>query len=366
MVILVINWQDWQNKYAGGAEVYFYEIFSRLLKRGHSVILLCSRGEGQRRYEVIDGFEIFRIGRRFNFNFYVPFALRAILRKKPVDVIIDDLNKIPFYSPLFTRKKNLAMVMHLFRRTIFKETNIFFAGYVFITERIIPLLYHNSNFIAISESSAEDLKKMGVRKKIYIVYSGIPEIKDNSIIQRKKNLIAYVGRIKRYKSIDHLLKAIATIREEMPVELVVAGDGDARDELVEFSRKLNIKVDFCGMVSEQKKYEIYKSARVVVQPSIKEGWGLTVIEAQSCGTPVVCANSPGLRETLIDGKTGFLYEYGNIAQLAERIKILISDDSLWHKFSDGAKEWAKNFSWEHSAGLMEKILREETGKIESG
>ncbi len=363
MNILVINWQDWKNPNAGGAEIYLYEIFSRLLKRGHRVILLCSRGKGQSRYETIDGFEIFRIGHRFNFNFWVPFALRAILRIKQVDIIIDDLNKIPFYSPLFARKKNLAMVMHLFRKTIFKETNIFFAGYVFITERLISLLYHNSNFIAISESSAEDLKKMGAGKKVYIVYSGIPEIEDNSVIPRKKNLIAYVGRIKRYKSIDHLLKAVAIIKKQRPVDLVIAGEGDARGDLTELAGRLNVSASFYGQVSEAEKYKIYRSARVVIQPSIKEGFGLTVIEAQACGTPVICANSPGLREALIDGKTGYLYPYGDIETLAQKIIDLLDDDTKWQNFSDAAKEWAKNFSWEHSAEEMERILLKETGKI---
>lgn len=356
MKILVINWQDWKNPYAGGAEVYLYEIFSRLIKKGHRVSLLCSRGPKQSRYENLDGFEIFRVGKRFNFNFLAPYALRVLLKKRRFDIIIDDQNKIPFYSPLFTKTKNIIMIMHLFRNTIYRETNFLFASYVYITESLIPLLYPHSDFIAISESTAEDLRKMGVRQKISIVYSGIPKIEDDCSIERDKNLVLYVGRIKRYKSIDHLLKAVRIVKNNVPIRLTIVGDGDALDSLKKLARNLGLDVEFTGFVSEKEKYKFYQRARVVVQPSIKEGWGLTAIEAQACGTPVICADSPGLKETLIDGKTGYLYPYGDIEKLAKRITEMLQDDDRWLNFSWAASEWAKKFSWEHSAEIMEKIL----------
>ncbi|MGQ9664030.1 MAG: glycosyltransferase family 4 protein [bacterium] len=363
MNILVINWQDWKNPYAGGAEVYLYEIFSRLLKKGHNVILLCSRGPKQKRYEIIDGFEIFRIGRRVNFNFLVPRALRALLRQRKIDVIIDDQNKIPFYSPLFSKKRNIIMIMHLFRKAIFRETNSIFAAYVFLTEMLIPLLYPHSHFIAISQSTAQDLRDMGVKGKISVVYCGIPKFEIMAGVPRQKNLVVYVGRVKKYKSINHLLYAINLLSKKLSVALTIVGDGDAFMDLNKLARKLNLTVDFRGFVQENEKYEIYHRARIVVQPSIKEGWGLTSIEAQACGTPVICANTPGLRETVIDGKTGYLYDYGNITQLAERIKELLLDDEKWLNFSNAAQEWAQRFSWDSAAEMMEKILCSKIGDL---
>ncbi|MEO0122773.1 MAG: glycosyltransferase family 4 protein [candidate division WOR-3 bacterium] len=356
MNILIINWQDWKNPYAGGAEVYLYEIFNRLANKGHKVFLLCSRGPGQKRYEILDNFEVIRIGKRFNFNFFVPFAMRAILRNKKIDIIIDDQNKIPFYSPVFTRKKNLIMIMHLFRETIYRETNFLFASYVYITESLISVFYRHSHFISISQSTASDIKRMGIKQKISVVYSGIPTVEKDCSIKRDKNLVLYVGRIKKYKSIDHLLKAINLIKNEIPVKLAIVGDGDALEELKNLADELRLEVDFKGFVSEKEKYETYQKARVVVQPSVKEGWGLTAIEAQACGTPVICANSPGLKETVVNEKTGYLYEYGNIKELAAKIKDMIIDDTKWQKFSNAAIEWAKNFSWDRSAESMEKIL----------
>ncbi len=357
MNILVINWQDWKNPFAGGAEVYLYEIFSRLIKKGHNVILLVSRAQGQSRYEISDGFKIYRIGKRSNFNFCVPCALRTLLRQNKIDIIIDDLNKIPFYSPLFTRKKVLPMLMHLFRKTIYRETNFLFASYVFLTESIIQFFYPGSKFIAISHSTAEDLKRIGVHNRIYVIQSGIPRIPKIPSEKRQKNLIAYVGRVKKYKSIDHFVKAVALVKNKREIEAIVVGDGDAKDGLINLSKKLNVKVTFTGFVSEEEKYRIYSRARVVVQPSIKEGWGLTAIEAQSCSTPVVCANSPGLREVVADGKTGFLYPYGDIDTLTTKIILLLDDEEKWQNFSLAAREWANNFSWDNSAEQLDKILQ---------
>lgn len=358
MNILVINWQDWKNPYAGGAEVYLYEIFSRLIRKGHTVILLCSRARGQKRREIIDGFQIYRIGSRANFNFFAPAALRALLRHRHIDIIVDDLNKIPFYSSVFTRKKVLPTLMHLFRSTIYRETNPMFATYVFAAERLVSKLYPRANFVAISDSTAQDLKEIGVSRNIYVVHSGIPE-KVHTKQKRQENLVAYVGRIKTYKSIDHFVQVLALLKERTKINAKIVGDGDALDDLKALSRKLRVDVEFTGFVSEEEKFCVYHTAQVIVQPSIKEGWGLTAIEAQSCGTPVVCADSPGLREVVLHDKTGFLYPYGDLTEMARRIRELLDDRDKWHRFSNAALEWSRQFSWDRSAEKFEKVLKNE-------
>jgi glycosyltransferase involved in cell wall biosynthesis len=359
MNILVINWQDWENPYAGGAEVYLYEIFSRLIKKGHKVMLLCSRAKGQPRHDSIDGFEIFRIGGRNTFNFFAPFAMRGLLRHRKIDIIIDDLNKIPFYSAAFTRKRVLPTLMHLFRGTIYRETNFLFASYVFITERLIGFLYPGVNFVAISNSTANDLREIGITNKIHVVRSGIPVRKHAEKRKRVENLVAYVGRVKAYKSIDHFVRAVSCVARQKKIRAMVVGDGDVLDHLKSLAKSLSVAIDFPGFVSESEKNRVYETARVIVQPSIKEGWGLTAIEAQSCGTPVICADSPGLREVVVHKKTGFLYEYGNVDALAARIVELLKDTKKWRQFSKAASEWASEFSWDRAAEKLERVLAEE-------
>ncbi len=356
MTILIINWQDWHNRQAGGAEVYLYEIFSRLRRRGHRVILLCSRGAGQSPRELCDGVEIIRLGRRGNFNFLAPVGLSRVLRHTRVDVVIDDLNKIPFYSPLFTRAPVVGMPMHLFRQAIYEETNFLLATYVFLAEQAIPLFYRRDPFIAISQSTADDLRHMGLCTPIYIVRCGRPRVPAVEDERREPNLVCYVGRLKAYKSIDHLFRAAALVRRQRNIDLLVAGDGDARPGLEKLASRLGLPVRFAGFVTEDEKFRIYRRARLVVQPSIKEGWGLTAMEAQACGTPVVCADSPGLREVVQPGVSGYLYPYGDINRLCERITELLLDDKQWSALSRGARRWTEQFSWDRAADEMESIL----------
>jgi len=362
MNILVVNWQDWDNTNAGGAEVHLYEVFSRLIRRGHSVVLLCSRGSKQTRYSDHHGFTIVRTGNRSNFNFCVPGILKRIIKTHEIDLICDDLNKIPFYSPWFIKQPVVALVHHLFRQTIYRETNPVLASYVYGTESIIPLCYHRTPFIAVSESTADDLKSMGIpAHNIHVVYNGIPIRNGTNSDQRQRDLIVYVGRIKRYKSIDHFLLAAALVMRQRSIRIKVVGEGDALDRLKSIAQQNGIPVQFTGFVGEDEKNRIYTQARIAVQPSIKEGWGLTALEAQSCGTPVICADSPGLREAVVNGKTGFLYPYGDIERFAQQMLLLLDDDMLWNNLSHHAREWSSQFSWDSAAQKIEGILEQILG-----
>ncbi|UCD20043.1 MAG: glycosyltransferase family 4 protein, partial [candidate division WOR-3 bacterium] len=276
-----------------------------------------------------------------------------------IDVIIDDLNKIPFYSTIFTRKRVLPTVMHLFRRTIFRETNPLAAGYVFVAERIAGKVYGRANFVAISHSTKDDLRDIGVRRRIHIVQSGIPEHSGTGKKRRADDLVVYVGRVKSYKSIDHFVRAVGLVSKRRRIKAKIVGDGDALNDLKALAKRIDVDIDFTGFVSEEEKHNIYRTARVVVQPSIKEGWGLTAIEAQSCGTPVVCANSPGLREVVLDGRTGYRYAYGNIDEMADRIVELLADKPKWVRFANEAKRWSRHFSWDLSAQRFEEVLKQE-------
>ncbi|MEO0226094.1 MAG: glycosyltransferase family 4 protein, partial [candidate division WOR-3 bacterium] len=207
----------------------------------------------------------------------------------------------------------------------------------------------------------KDLSLLGLKEEnIKIVYCGIDQ---NKYIYRKEKkefgIILYMGRLKRYKSVDHLIKVVPLLlKKRSDFKIIIAGDGDARDELIKLARKERVEsfIEFKFDVSEQEKIELYQRAWLLVQPSVKEGWGLTVIEANACGTPSVAARSPGLIESVQDGKTGYLYNYGDLEDLCRKIERLLSNRKEWEGFSQASIEWAKRFSWEESANEMESIL----------
>jgi glycosyltransferase involved in cell wall biosynthesis len=108
-------------------------------------------------------------------------------------------------------------------------------------------------------------------------------------------------------------------------------------------------VEFMGKVTEMQKVGLMQRAWVFVNPSLTEGWGITTIEANACGTPVVASDVPGLRDSVNDPDTGFLVPHGNAGKLAEQIIRLLDDQPLRSKMSKSTLEWAKQFNWDISS-----------------
>jgi len=117
--ILLLNWQDRLNPLAGGAETHAHEIFSRVVAAGHHVTLYCSAFEGAKPLEMVDGMEVIREGKRNTFNLTLLHRYHADLRHRAFDIVIDDINKIPFFTPLYVRKPLLGIAHHLFGKSLY-------------------------------------------------------------------------------------------------------------------------------------------------------------------------------------------------------------------------------------------------------
>ncbi|HVP56795.1 MAG TPA: glycosyltransferase family 4 protein [bacterium] len=360
--ILIINWRDIKNPEAGGAEVHLHEISRRMAARGHMVTVLASGWEGAPAEEVVDGVRVVRRGGKFAFNYHVPGASRALLARDGFDIVVDDINKIPFYTPVYIRKPILALAHHLFAETIFLETAFPLATYVYLSEALIPLVYKKTKFVAVSDSTRDDLVRRGIpRANISVVYNAVDHDRytPGDHLKAPEPLLAYLGRIKRYKRIDLVLAAAKRVFERFPsARLVIVGSGDGLPELVRLAGRLGIgdRVEFTGFVTEDRKIEILRQAHVVLNPSSKEGWGVTVTEANACGTPVVASNVPGLRDAVLDGKTGFLVNYGDVQGFAERVSAILANDALRNQLSEAAVAWAREFNWDRSADSILSVI----------
>lgn len=361
--ILVINWQDWLNPMGGGAEVHLHEVFKRIAACGHEVSLYCSRQKGAARREVLDGIKIYRFGGRNDFNLWVPFYYLNHFAFRDYDVVVDDVNKIPFFTPLYVRKPLLGLSHHFFGDSIFRQAGKIAGSYVFYSENMMNKIYKNTPFTVVSKSTLDEFGERGFdTSKFSMVPNAINHEEFPLKICEKypEPSCAYFGRLKKYKSVDHLFFAFAKVLKELPnAKLHIIGRGDFRPELEETAAKLNItqSVIFHGFVTDAEKAEILSRVKCVVNTSMKEGWGITNIEANACGTPVLSADSPGLRDSVKDGVSGLLYEYGSIDELAEKLYKILSDNELNQKLSSGAIEWAKSFSWDKSAENMINACR---------
>ena len=364
MKILALNWNDLQNPYAGGAEVHLEELLRRLVRRGYDVTLFCSGWEGCRSEEIIEGVRIIRRGNRYSFNLVAPFHLRKLVRENHYDLLIEDINKVPFYTPLYLKLKTLVVIPHLFATTVFQEINFVLGSYIYLMERPLVPIYRGRHFNVISQSTADDLVARGVpRDDISIVECGIDRqlyACDPTVAKYEQPTILYLGRIKKYKCIQHLILAFARVKKQLAeARLMVVGAGDYLPQLQSLTESLGLAeaVEFPGFVSVEEKVDRMRRAHVSVLPSLKEGWGLTNIEANSVGTAVIAADVPGLRDSVKDGETGLLYPHGDIERLTESLLAVLRDGNLRARLERSALDWADSFNWDAAAGRFESIIK---------
>ncbi|MGQ9708613.1 MAG: glycosyltransferase family 4 protein, partial [bacterium] len=276
MRILVVNWRCIKNPLAGGAEVYVQEIFRRLVRRGHKITLLTERFTGSAPREEIDGIQVIRLGGKWTFNFTVYRHIGRIAREGDYDIVIDDLNKIPFYSPLFTDKPVLVLLMHLFRKSIFREVSPPLAGYVYLTESLIPFAYRRCRFAVLSESSKRDIVRLGIApEQVAVVPPGtdFERFKPDPAV-KKEPVVLHTGRLKRYKSTDQLLYAARLLKDKgREFRVVIVGTGDDLPRLKSLTARLGLDdvVVFTGFVPEAEKVNWYRRSALLVESSVKEG-----------------------------------------------------------------------------------------------
>jgi len=363
--LLVLNWQDLENPQSGGAEVHLHEIFGRLARRGHHVTLLASGWEGAPRRAAADGMEIHRVGGRHSYTLLARPYYRRHLAAEGFDVVVEDLNKVPLFTPLWVRRPLVLLVHHLFGATAFREASAPFAAATWALERPIPLLYRDLPVEAVSESTADDLVARGLdRSRIRVIHNGVDVDffrPDPSVERTTVPTFLSVGRLKRYKRIDHAVEAVARLKARgTPVRLLIAGRGDDEARLRETVDRLGVGglVEFVGFVTEERKRELMRACWATVQPSPKEGWGITNVEAAACGTPTVASDSPGLRESVLHERTGLLYPHGDVGALADAMGRLAADASLVARYGAEARRFAEGFTWDRAAELTEAHLAE--------
>ena len=365
MKILVLNWLDRENPQAGGAEVHLHEIFGRLTSWGHSVTLLCSGWPECTPRAVLDGIEVHRVGSRYTLSLAAPMYYRRRLRREPFDVVVEDLNKVPFFSPFWGVGAPVALIVHhLFGTAAFKEASLPVAAATWLLELPVPLVFRTTPTAAVSDSTAEDLSHRGIsRKRIEVIPNGVDLDVSGPLGEDQRfsePTILYLGRLKRYKRVDLLIRAVALLIQRGTVcRLLIAGRGDDRRRLDALRKELGVAdhVELLGFVTEAEKGQLLRKSWVNVVTSVKEGWGIVNLEAAACGTPTIASDVPGLRDSVVDGRTGFLVPHGDVEALSRRIEDLLGDEEKRARLGQGAREFAERFSWESSARNMEGFLQ---------
>ena len=367
MKILAVNWRDIGDPLGGGAEQHLHHILAGAVAAGHEVELVCSTYAGASAHDEIDGVRILRRGDWRVANLLLPWVVRERLRAERRDLLVEDINKIPFYTPLYAGPVPvLAVVPHLFGRTVYRETNPLAATYVWAGEWPLPLVYREAWFEVISASTRDDLVGRGLRPdRIEVIHCGVEHERfrlDDPPPRDDPPLVVCWSRLRRYKSTDVAIRAFAQIRDEVAgARMLVMGRGPDEARLRRLVTRLGLDdaVAFTGHLPWDDLVRTLHRASLFLNPSPKEGWGLTVIEANQCGVPVIASDRPGLRDSVRDGQTGILVPYGEPRAMAQAALRLLHDPDLWACHSDAARAWAASFSWprcvRESLALCERV-----------
>lgn len=359
--ILILNWRDIRHKFAGGAEVYIHEIAKRFVQEGNSVTLFCGNDAHCPRYQVIDGVQIVRRGGFYTVYFWA-FVYYVIKFRGKFDIVIDSENGIPFLTPFYIRKPIYLLIHHVHQEVFRNHLPILLSKLARLIEgRLMPYMYKNKTVITVSDSSKKEIIKLGFTNEadIHVVHPGIDTKLFYASEKSDVPTVVYLGRIQPYKNLDVLVKAFSKVLNSIPdAKLVIAGEGGAKTTIEKLAAKLNIadNVFFQGKVSEEAKVKILGRSWVSVQPSQVEGWGITVIEANACGTPVIASNVNGLKDSIVDGKTGLLVKMGDSDQFAAAILELLQDENLRNNLSKEALVWSQNFVWDESAKKFYEVI----------
>ncbi len=342
----------------GGAEVFTYENAKRWVKAGHEVTLFTSEFPNCRREEVVDGVRVVRAGGRYSVYWRAKTYYRKRFSKEGYDVVIDEINTRPFLMPKFVKngEKIVALIHQLAKEYWFYETSfpISYIGYHFLEKRWLKN-YVDAPTVTVSESTRQDLLGLGF-KEVFVVPEGL-NFKPLDEVPEKESypVVVFVGRLKRAKRPDHAVEAFRVVRERFSdAELWVVGDGGFRSGL---ERLGGVGVRFFGGLGDVERRGLVGRSWALVNPSVREGWGLNVVEANALGTPCVAYDVAGLRDSVRDGVTGLLAESGNVGDLAEKLLVVLGDEGLRERLSLNALEYARGFSWDRTAEEFMRVIR---------
>ncbi len=367
MKILILNWKDIKNPDSGGAEYYIHTIIEKVVSKKNTVTLFTSRFKGGSKKEsFLDGrFIVFRKGSKFTVYFWAPVYYILFLRKNNYDLIIDCENGIPFFSPVFSRVPCIFVVYHIHKEVFNRELGVFkrMLGN-FLEGFLMPKVYGNIPIVTISKCTGKDLMKLGfTEKNINIICPGISLPSDLQDIKKTDYpSIVYFNRFSKYKNVEDTIYVLQKLIKEIPdIKLSIGGcKGTAREnEYKKLVRNLGLdnNIEFFPFVEKDTdKFNILGFHWVHILPSMKEGFGISVIESAAVGTPTVGYDVPGLRSTVINGKTGFLVPYRNVDMLVKATLEILTRDKTREYMVKNCKEFSRNFTWEKTANEFMQII----------
>jgi glycosyltransferase involved in cell wall biosynthesis len=358
--VVILNWRDTTNPEGGGSELFVEQVAAGLAARGRAVTLVCAAHPGAPREEVAGGVRVLRRGSQRTV-YLRAFLLHATGRLGRHQALIDVHNGMPFLSALWCRRPVVVLVHHVHREQwgVVLPRPLARLGW-WLESTVAPRAYRRARYVAVSDSTRRELASLGVREEaITVIHNGAGPLPPAPAAPRAEvPTVCVLGRLVPHKRVEFALEAVARIRERLPeLRLDVVGRGWWEPQLRETAARLGLggAVRFHGFVGEVTKRELLASAWVLAMPSIKEGWGLAVMEAAAQGTPAVGLRSAGgLAESIVDGETGLLAD--GQEDFTTQLERVLCDEGLRRSLGESARVRCASFTWERAAAQFAEVL----------
>jgi len=351
MRILILNRRDIANPAGGGAEVYTHEITSGLVsKYSCECVVFSSRFPNSAAEEVIDGVKYVRKGNEATVHLWgLVFAAR---NRKKFDCIIDEFNGIGFFT--FFLSNSILLIHQLYKEFWFRELGVV-GFFPYLLEPLLLRFYRSRLAITVSLSTKEDLDRRGF-EKVRIVMNAIRRLLTATIQKDTEPTVVFLGRLRSTKRPEDAILIFRKVKKQVPAaRLWMIGKGPLEGALKKNAEGL-ADVTFHGFVSEEAKMALLKRAHLLLVPSVREGFGINVIEAASAGTPAVGYDIPGLRDSIQHGETGYLTS--SVDEAAARIVELLGDQAAYDRMSRNCLDYSKDFDWRKRVDEFWTILEE--------
>lgn len=367
MNILILGWRGPKHPNAGGAEQVVHEHAKGWVEAGHDVTLFTSNFTGAKPEEIIDGVKIIRKSFQYWGVHFAAFYWYVFKKHIKFDIVVDQFHGIPFFTPVYMRIKKIALIQEVTREVWYANQMPFPINYIigiigYIGEPLIFLLYKKVHFMTGSNSAKLDLLKYGIKyENITIIPHGVLLREKPKVFSKKDpKIISFLGAVTKDKGVEDVIKTFVLLNKNNNLRYWIIGKyaKSYKTDLVNKIKDIELreKIKFWGYVDTEKKFDLLKQTFLLINPSIREGWGLVNIEANSVGTPVVAYKSAGLVDSVNNNKSGILVDNNSPEALADTIEKIIDNIKIYDDLQNSAVQWSKKFNWQKSRKLSLMML----------
>ncbi len=359
---MFLSWRDPWHPEAGGAERWLLEVAERLAADGTEVTVLSARYPGSASELHHRGIRWVRRGGHL--TLYLHAALMLLTRRLGrVTSVIEVQNGMPFLARLFTRAQVVVLVHHVHREQWPVVGPVLARVGWFLESQVAPRVNRGLRYLAVSDVTRGELIQLGVDPRaITIAWNGCQPVPTTlpPVSPNPAPSLVVLGRLVPHKRVEHAVAALAALRHEFPgLTLRVVGSGWWEESLRAEIDRLGVasEVELVGHVDETTKYVELSRAWVHLLPSLKEGWGLSIVEAAQVGVPSVAyADAGGVRDSILDGTTGLLAR--DQTDFVDCVRRLLRDDVLRRELGTKARARTAEFTWEATTATVRTALRD--------